>query len=144
MHVQWSVKPLPGLRLQCLMGRRLRLGYDRGMNKQKPAYPQYVLELGEHQFDEDEVDVSDLWVAVQSEKECDALVELYEHGLDVIVAAMWTFEQGMLGTDIVNTRLMAFDINKVWHARYLLSRFSNKPEVCRAVFILDRLKGERL
>ena len=114
------------------------------MNKQKPAYQPYVLELGEHEFDEDEVDLSDLWVAVQTEEECDALLELYEHGLDVIIAAMWTFEQGMLGTDITNTRLMAFDIDKVWHARYLLSRFSNKHAVCRAVFILDRLKGDRL
>ncbi len=111
---------------------------------QKPASKPYFLELGEHEFDEDEVDLSELWVAVQTEEECDAFLELYEHGLDVIIAAMWTFEQGMLGTDIINTRLMAFDIDKVWHARYLLSRFSNKPAVCRAVFILDRLKGDRL
>ena len=113
------------------------------MIKQKPRFTQRAVELGRYAFDRDEVTLSGLWCAVETEEEFEVLTEIYDNDRDVILAKMWTFEQGMLSTDIVNSRLIKYDINQVWRARYLLSCFREevKPDLCHALHILDRLEG---
>lgn len=78
----------------------------------------------------------------------DAMVrfdDVFTFELHEIVASMWTFHQGMLGDDIINSRMLKFPIDKIWHARYILQKFESfdVEAFCQIVHILTRLLQQR-
>ena len=107
-----------------------------------PAKPALIT-LGRYCFSDDQLLLANDKIFIAHRIECEALEDVFEFELNEIVALMWTFEQGMLKTDIINSRLINNPIDKVWHASYLVNQKVRKPvrtRFCRMVHILNRLK----
>ena len=105
----------------------------------EPSFAQ----LGRYEFSMDECFLAG-FMDFDNKEGCEALQEIFDADLNDIVAAMWTFNQGLLLTDIVNSRLEKYDLDLVWHARDILNTKIEKnlhEDFCRMVHILIRLKG---
>ena len=78
----------------------------------------------------------------ETEEDWVCLDEIFQSGTHEIIAAMWTFDQGLLQTDILNSRMTKFPLEKVWRAKLIVDSFGpeRREALCRAIHILDRLK----
>jgi len=113
------------------------------MIKVKPPTKPSLIELGPFQFSEDELILANDKIFIMHANEREALEDIFDFDLHEIVSSMWTFEQGLLKTDIINSRLRHFPIDKVWHANYLVNQKVRKlyrTRFCRMIHILNRLK----
>jgi hypothetical protein len=98
--------------------------------------------MAEYDFNLDQFDLADVFEVVQTDEDWNALDDAFDFGLDEIIAAMWDFDGGMVEVGFLEAHVSKFAADSVWHACYLVSRFSidMQPRFCRAVHILNRLK----
>ena len=62
--------------------------------------------MGVSDFSDDELLLANDRAYIMHTNEWEALGDVFEFELNEIVALMWTFEQGVLKTDIINSRLV--------------------------------------
>jgi hypothetical protein len=111
------------------------------MVKIRITRPAQTCWLGYHEFHDDEIELAGAFCEIDTPNYFEYLDDVFTFELYEIVASMWTFDQGMLTGDIFNSRLAKFDLQKVWHAKYLLEKVGevDRKGFCRTVHILHRL-----
>lgn len=102
-----------------------------------------IIPLGDYEFHDDELEIAGAFEFLNSDPFL--LDDVFTFHLDEIIAAMWTFDQGLLSTDIANSRMTKFPLEKVWHARHLVSKVNEelRADFCQAIHMLSRLKTKR-